>query len=97
MKFYRLRDIPRLPNDVVFLESSRKQGLFFLLFLTLSAGMAFLGSSGGIHGGEFELPSVLAYYIGVVMGVLALVALVGLRAAGLKREESVHHFAYITR
>lgn len=96
MKFYRLRDIPRLPNDVVFLESSRKQGLFFLIFLTLSAGMAFLGSSGGIHGGEFELPSVLAYSIGVVMGVLALVALVGLRA-GLKREESVHHFAYITR
>ena len=42
------------------------------------------------------MPSVLAYYIGVVMGVLALVALVGLRA-GLKREESVHHFAYITR
>ncbi len=35
MKFYRLRDIPRLPNDVVFLESSRKQGLFFLIFLTL--------------------------------------------------------------
>jgi len=67
MKFYRLRDIPRLPNDVVFRESSRKQSLFFLIFLTLLAGMTFLGSSGGIHGGEFELPSVLAYYIGVVM------------------------------
>lgn len=43
--------------------------------------MTFLGSSGGIHGGEFELPSVLAYSIGVVMGVLARVALVGLRAS----------------
>lgn len=81
MNFYQLRETPLLPYDVLFRESRLKQGMIFLICLFISATLAFIGYQGGIHRGDFDLPSVLAYYIAGVVGIVALVVLSGFRAS----------------
>ncbi|MDA2937696.1 alkaline shock response membrane anchor protein AmaP [Acidobacteria bacterium AH-259-A15] len=81
MNFYRLRETPALPYDAVFRESRLKKGLFFLICLAISATMAFIGYQGGIDRSGWDVPSTLAYYIAGVIAILALVALLGLRAS----------------
>lgn len=89
MDFLRELEVPRRASDRVFRFSANGGGYWSLIVV----GLAFLGIglAGGIHAGEFRLPSFIAYWIAGVLGVFVLAYRPIYRAAGLPSNWLVIH------
>ena len=82
MEFYSIPDIPHSRfRDMIFKTSAAPKWGAFILTSLACAGLIGSGNRGGYNSAEVHLPPLLLYWVGGVMGLVALFILVYARAA----------------
>jgi len=82
MKLYRIHEVPPSPlAEVVFKQSVMGKFWAFILTLAMSAVLVWFGLRGGYDSTNVHLPPFLLYWIGAVIGLLALFIFSYARAA----------------